>query len=214
MISKRECQLGFHTLQGTVNVVFYLCLFLKSTSICWGPEMDAWAFRHLAGAFQGRLMRPNGASDLVLRAVKTKLTLFKSVMFCNFLQKKKSFQLFPRDGCFHCPRTPSSLQLTKSYLLWSLKSWSLSVNQESCLVDIFNILIWDISNLHKSTGNKEMNLRYSSPSPRKYRLVVTCHHTAPTAPPLPGLFERNLCILCKYHSVFPQKGNDTFQTYS
>lgn len=72
--------------------------------------MDAWAFRHLAGAFQGRLMRPNGASDLVLRAVKAKLTLFKSVMFCNFLQKKKAFSCFLEMVVFTVPehRRPSN----------------------------------------------------------------------------------------------------------
>ena len=120
-MSKWECQLGFHTLQGMVNVVF--CLhFFKSISIWWGSEVDAWTSRHHADVFEVRLMKLNGASDLVLRAVRAKLTLFKSVTFSNYEQKNELSVVSLRQlSCFHCPRsTLSSLQPAKPYLLFSL----------------------------------------------------------------------------------------------
>lgn len=120
-MSKWECQLGFHTLQGMVNVVFCLHFFLESVSICWGSEIDAWTSRHRTDVFEVRLMKLNGASDLVLRAMRAKLTLFKSVTFSNYQQKNELLVVSLRQlTCFHCPRIPSSLQPAKSCLLFGL----------------------------------------------------------------------------------------------
>lgn len=98
-----------------------VCIFLKSTSIWWGSEIDAWTSRHHADVFEVRLMKLNGTSDLVLRAMRAKLTLFKSVTFSNYQQKNELSVVSLRQlTCFHCPRIPSSLQAAKQYLLCSL----------------------------------------------------------------------------------------------
>lgn len=121
-MSKRECQLGFRTLQGTVNVVFCLHLKKKAYPICWDSVIDAWTSRLHADVFKVRLMKLNGASDLVLRAMRAKLTLFKSVTFSNYQQKKNELSLVSRRRltCFHCSRMPSSLHPANSYQLFSL----------------------------------------------------------------------------------------------
>ena len=63
-------------------------------------------------------MKLNGASDLVLRAMRAKLTLFKSVMFSNYQQKNELSVVSLRQlTCFHCSRMLSSLQPVKPYLL-------------------------------------------------------------------------------------------------
>lgn len=66
-------------------------------------------------------MKLNGASDLVLRAMRAKLTLFKSVTFSNYQQKNELSVVSLRQlTCFHCSRMLSSLQPIKSNLLLSL----------------------------------------------------------------------------------------------
>lgn len=112
-MSKWEHQLGFRTLQGRVNVVFFVCLFFSiAYPIRWDSEIDAWTSRLHAGVFKVRWMKLNGASDLVLRATRAKLTLSKSVTFRNYQQKKKK-ELSPvslrQSTRFHCSRMPPSL---------------------------------------------------------------------------------------------------------
>lgn len=49
-------------------------------------------------------MKLNGTSDLVLRAKRAKLTLFKSVTFSNYQQKNELSVVSLRQlTCFHCP---------------------------------------------------------------------------------------------------------------
>lgn len=50
--------------------------------------MDKCIPQHGADASEVSLMKLDGASDLVLRAMRAKLTLFKSVMFSGSQQKK------------------------------------------------------------------------------------------------------------------------------
>lgn len=96
--------LSYSTGHGKCSVLF---AFFKSISICWNSEIDAWTSRHHADVFEVRLMKLNGASDLMLRAIRAKLTLFKSVMFSNYQQKNELSVVSLRQlTCFHCPRMP------------------------------------------------------------------------------------------------------------
>lgn len=66
-------------------------------------------------------MKLNGTSDLVLRAMRAKLALFKSVTFSKYQQENElSIVSLRQLTCFHCPRVLSSLHPAKPYLHFSL----------------------------------------------------------------------------------------------
>lgn len=94
---------------------WFAWFFFKSLSICRSAEVDARPSRHHADCCEVRLMKLNDFSELVLRAVRAQLALFKSVTFSSYQQKNELSIVSLRQLAWHHPRMPVSRQPAKSY---------------------------------------------------------------------------------------------------